>query len=171
MNVHDQDWWPEDSMLAKLATVDYCAYGYSYRKSTDVWTSLMDWSPRGRTGSGRCEQSCGQGHWHLLDSGRITFRHHINLAQHPRDGIRGEGAAKQLNSLPPELVMEILTAALCEWPRRFEDDPRSPEFTPDPPVLIDLCSGYGSLEAVAHQLGMVYVAVDLVDKRPQLPSQ
>lgn len=128
----------------------------------------MDWSPKGRTGSGRCKQSCGQGHWEILSSGRITFKHHINTAQHPKDGIRGEGAARQLNSF--ELVSEILSAALEEWPRHFEDSPRSPEGTPDPPVLIDLCSGYGSLEAVAHQLGMIYVAEDLVDKRQQPPS-
>lgn len=69
-------------MAAVRQTVDYCAYGFQYRKSTDIWTSLTHWSPEGATGSGRCELSCGQGKWQLNDFGRLTFRHHINLAQH-----------------------------------------------------------------------------------------
>ena len=35
-------------------TVDYCAFGKPYRKSTDIWTTFV-WMPNGSTGSGRCD--------------------------------------------------------------------------------------------------------------------
>ena len=34
----------------RRTTVDYCAYGKPYRKSTDFWTSY-DWTPNGSTGN------------------------------------------------------------------------------------------------------------------------
>ena len=40
--------------------VDYCAYGMKYRKSTHIWTTLLDWVPKGNTGNGVCGGKCGQ---------------------------------------------------------------------------------------------------------------
>ena len=145
-------------MNARLSTVDYCAYGYLYRKSTDIWTSLSSWSPRGVTGSGRCETRCGQGCWFVSQSGRPTFRHFKNLAQHPRDGITGKGATEKLNSIPEDLVREILQASLREWREKGGTGT---------PILIDLCSGYGSVGKVAVQLGFTVISTDIKDRRSE----
>ena len=32
-------------------TVGYCAYGAEVRKSTNIWTSLRQWEPQGRSGN------------------------------------------------------------------------------------------------------------------------
>ena len=146
-------------MQATRKVVDYCSYGLPYRKTSDLWTSLSSWEPKGSTGSGRCERRCGQGKWAVNENGRLTFRHHINLAQDPKDGIRGKGARSMLNSLPSELSREFLTAAK-EQARANGALQRARQ-----PVLIDLCSGYGSLQQTAKELGLQYVAVDLSDLR------
>lgn len=151
--------WPE-SIKAERKTVDYCAYGYPYRKSTDVWTSLLEWHPKGRTGSGRCERRCGQGNWTTTDTGALTFRHHVNLSQDPRDGLRGKGAKRVLNSLPPTLTEEILHASLHRWKLKGNRPLGKP-------VLLDLCAGYGSMRATAEKLGYTYVAVDITNLMSQ----
>ena len=147
--------WPSAIGLAIRQTVDYCAYGFSYRKSTDIWTSLLEWIPRGNTGSGRCQRECEQGSWYADGRGGFTFRHHINLAQDPKDGIRGPGARQQLNALPKHLLHEFLSTSLLQWRERGGGADGLP------PVLVDLCSGYGSLSEVATELGFQYIGVDV----------
>ena len=44
--------WKE---LTDLKTVDYCAYGAEVRKSTNIWTTMRDWTSRGKTVNGRCK--------------------------------------------------------------------------------------------------------------------
>ena len=146
------DTWPE-TLKAVLRTVDYCAFGYPYRKATDIWTSLLNWTPTGQTGSGRCERKCASGSWYMDERGNVTYRHHLNLAQDPKDGLRGKGAKKFLNSLPSELTEEFLSLSLASWREEHTDDRQ--------PVLLDLCSGYGSLREVAEKLGYKYVGVDV----------
>ena len=146
------DTWPE-TLKAVLRTVDYCAFGYPYRKATDIWTSLLNWTPTGQTGSGRCERKCASGSWYMDEHGNVTYRHHLNLAQDPKDGLRGKGAKKFLNSLPSELTEEFLSLSLASWREEHTDDRQ--------PVLLDLCSGYGSLREVAEKLGYKYVGVDV----------
>ena len=87
------------------------------------------------------------------ERGNVTYRHHLNLAQDPKDGLRGKGAKKFLNSLPSELTEEFLSLSLASWREEHTDDRQ--------PVLLDLCSGYGSLREVAEKLGYKYVGVDV----------
>ena len=85
----------------------------------------------------------------------------MNLAQHPKDGIVGQGAKQQLNSLPTELTQELLSAAILQQGEQAGQARTGQK----PQVVIDLCSGYGSLESACTSLGLTYVAVDLVDRR------
>ena len=95
----------------------------------------------------------------MTDEGNISFRHYLNLAQDPQDGIRGKGATQRLNSIPDPLIVELLSASLAHNNAVYgkESDRK--------PVIIDLCSGYGSLKKAAEDLNMIYVGVD-VQRRP-----
>jgi len=143
----------------KCAHVDYCAYGYLYKKATDIWTTVLDWVPFGITGTGRCERKCGSGSWHWTHSGKERYRHFVALAQQPEEGIIGQGASRALNSIPTSLGVELLSASLSSW---FSSSAAKMPSARQP-VLIDLCAGYGSLRRAAEEVGMRYVGVDIRD--------
>ena len=77
--------------------VDYCKYGKAYRKRTRLWNNIFSWCPRAL-----CSKDCGN-----VENGR-----HAETAQHhPHIGQSGKNyTQKQLYTLPPELVREILEA-------------------------------------------------------------
>ena len=129
-------------------TVDFCAFGHEFKKPTDVWTNLHTWQPTGRTGTGRCEQRCGQGA--ISASGR--FKHFKGLAQEPIRGPRGKGANRLKNSIPQALSREWIVA--------LQDG-----VTVQQNTIIDLCAGYQSLKPVALAMGFNYVAVDIAGDR------
>ena len=126
--------------------VCYCAYQHPFKKPTHIWSN-SSWKPGGSTGTGRCDNKCGQGRW---VKGR--YQHFYGLAQEPIRGCRGKGATRFKNSIPPELCKEWMQAVVA--------DRRSGQNT-----IIDLCAGFQSLRPYALAHGYNYIAVDVLGDR------
>ena len=133
----------------KRDTVDQCAFGRDYRKTTDVFNDIEMWEPTGTTGNGRCGGQCKKGEFC-----KGYYRHFKALAMEPCRGPRGPGHTKEKNALPFGMLEEILLAAI----KQTGMDPRGK-------VIIDLCSGFQSWLPVARKYGCTYVAVDVLGNR------
>ena len=81
--------------------VDYCKYGFSYRKRTRLWNNLLKWEPRPL-----CKKNCDS-----MDGNR-----HVDSPQRgptrTDGGIRVARSIKQteLYRIPAELSFEIRTS-------------------------------------------------------------
>jgi len=128
----------------KRRTVDLCAYGWPYKKSTDMWIQGFDFQPKGRTGSGRCEKKCEQG---MVNPSTGKFAHFLALAMEPQRGPRGAAHASGKCGMPRELLAEVLWAAA--------------KGSLEGKVVLDLCAGFQSMREVAEARGAKYVAVDV----------
>lgn len=136
----------------KKKVVDMCAFAWPFKKTTNLWIggeALGGWQPKGITGSGRCEEACGQGEVDRLTS---RFKHYMALAVDPERGPRGAGATQASCGIPEKLVTEIL-GALSE----FEDLKGK--------VVVDMCAGFQSLKEPVLKAGARYVAVDIAGER------
>ena len=89
--------------------VHYCAYRHFYHKPTHIWTNMLAdrWTPRGSTGTGRCECRCSAGE--RSAAGRWT--HIFKIAQGSRQAKGGRGRKANKNMMPQELHEEMLRAA------------------------------------------------------------
>jgi hypothetical protein len=82
--------------------VDYCKYGFPYRKRTRLWNNIFNFKPKPL-----CNKDC--------NSMNQTRTRHLEMAQRGPSlsrGITTRQTQQQLYSIPPELIREILTAAL-----------------------------------------------------------
>ena len=140
---HMMDW------EAQKNTVDLCAYGWPYKKATDLWLQGFEWTPVGRTGTGRCRQMCEQGE---VNPATGKYAHYQALAVHPQRGPRGAAHASDKCGMPRELLQEILRAACGD------DDITGK-------VVLDLCAGFQSMREVVESKGARYLAVDLEGAR------
>ena len=78
--------------------VDYCKYGFSYRKRTRLWNNLVNWEPRAL-----CKKDCGAmvGNRHLDSAQRGPDR--------TMDGLVGRNIRQaELYRIPADLSLEIL---------------------------------------------------------------
>ena len=78
--------------------VDYCKYGFSYRKRTRLWNNLLNWEPRAL-----CKRDCGAmvGNRHLDSAQRGPDR--------TTDGLVGRSIRQaELYRIPADLSLEIL---------------------------------------------------------------
>ena len=79
--------------------IDYCKYGFNYRKRTRIWCNLDDWTPRPL-----CEKDCNS-----MDGNR-----HQETAQRLPSGKkskwnnRAKHTQEQLYKIPQALVEEIM---------------------------------------------------------------
>ena len=96
--------WHMIDWETRRKTVDLCAYGWPFKKSTDLWTKDMEWMPRGNTADGRCGKLCGQG-----------MVNPVALAMQPQRGPRGAGHMSAKCGMPEQLLSEVLWAA-CKGP-------------------------------------------------------
>ena len=89
--------------------IHYCAYRHFYHKPTHLWTNLLvdRWTPRGSTGTGRCENRCKGGS--LGISGK--WSHTYKLAQGSTQAKGGRGRKANKNMMPQALHEELLKAA------------------------------------------------------------
>ena len=95
--------------------VDRCAYGRMEQKSTTFLTNV-DWTPRGRTGNGRCGSGCTGS---LMPSGRIKHECQTMASsadRHVRRGNKDQGTRYEMtrdavvNAVEEELLREFLEA-------------------------------------------------------------
>ena len=89
-----------------LHLVDYCAYRGKYKKPTHIWTNLV-WSPRGTTGTGRCEDRCERG---MYTKATNRWVHEFAMAQQSWQAVQGQGRSAAKASVPKMLHQELLTA-------------------------------------------------------------
>ena len=82
--------------------IDYCKYGFNYRKRTRLWNNLKKWKPRPL-----CNKDCG----------KVVNNKHIETAQRAPSGKReswGENYVKHkqedLYKIPADLICEILVS-------------------------------------------------------------
>ena len=78
--------------------VDYCKYGFEYRKRTRIWTNLKSWKPRPL-----CKKDC---------NGIIGNRHKETAQRLPCKGRWDEQRKKtqdELYRIPEELIYDILS--------------------------------------------------------------
>jgi hypothetical protein len=76
--------------------VDYCRYGFDYRKATRIWTNLAGFVPK------LCDKNCG-----AYENGR-----HLIRASGGNKAHKGQGGGASRNSryrIPEPLVQELLT--------------------------------------------------------------
>ena len=138
-----QDWETRKNI------VDLCAFGWPFKKTTNLWIEGIDWTPVGNTGDGRCGGKCGQGEINKVTN---LFNHYMALAVEPNRGPRGEGAVKLKCGMPRALLAEILMKIA-----------EKQDITDK--VVLDICAGFQSMREVAHKLGLKYVAVDIQGDR------
>ena len=86
----------------KYNDVDYCKYGFNYRKRTRLWTNITNWKPRSL-----CNKDCG----------KIRNNKHIETAQRMPSGRKeswGDNYVKHkqedLYKIPSALICEILVS-------------------------------------------------------------
>jgi len=58
--------------------INYCNWGHIYFKGTNVWISVMEWEPTGKSGNGKCCQMCGMG---FRDAETGGYRHWNSIGQ------------------------------------------------------------------------------------------
>ena len=82
--------------------VDYCKYGFKYKKRTRLWNIITNWTPRDL-----CNRDCGQ----------IRNNKHIETAQRLPSKTKAEWGdnyvihkQEDLYKIPAELICEILTS-------------------------------------------------------------
>ena len=99
--------WQADGV--RRVEVHYCAYRHFYHKPTHLWTNMMAdrWSPKGSTGTGKCQSRCKAGS--MSSSGRWSHKYKIAQGSWQAKGGRGRKANK--NMLPQALHEELLKAA------------------------------------------------------------
>ena len=133
--------------------VDYCAYGMKYRKSTHIWTTLLDWVPKGNTGNGVCGGKCGQlmerdSHKGERKRNNSWSRKHIECIGGAANRLpMGPKRKQQLWKLPvllQEELMEVLSN---------KHDSKK--------VIFDFFSGGESWKETVENSGFTYVPVDV----------
>lgn len=77
--------------------VDYCKYGYDYRKRTRIWTNLKGFTPK------KCEKKNP-----CLSSSFVEgkYKHKINFGAYNTKG-NAESKLNQRYSIPPKLIEEL----------------------------------------------------------------
>ena len=82
--------------------VDYCKYGFNYRKRTRLWTNLKNWKPKPL-----CQKDCG----------KVVNNRHIETAQRAPSNSKDKWPENytlfkqsDLYRIPEALVEEIMTA-------------------------------------------------------------
>jgi hypothetical protein len=138
---------PEWLEHTQCMTVDYCAYGHTVKKPTNIWISEFAWVPVGNTGNGRCQENCGAG---KINDSTGRYIHDAVIAGRGDRPIATSNVRKSKCSVPKQLLQEILSAASTA-----ERSHRK--------IVIDLFAGYGSMREVAEERGLTYVAVDVKD--------
>jgi len=128
----------------KKTLIDLCAYGWPYKKPTNLWIKGFHFAPKGRTSTGRCEQRCGQGE---VNPKTGQFNHYFAAASERK--VRGK---HMTCGMPPELLAEVLAAVAKEVDITNK-------------VVLDLCSGFQSWKETALKAGCRYVAVDNLGDR------
>ena len=88
--------------VLRFNDIDYCKYGFNYRKRTRLWNNLNNWKPRPL-----CKKDCG----------KVVNNKHIETAQRMPSGCKenwGENYVKHkqeyLYKIPSELISEILVS-------------------------------------------------------------
>jgi hypothetical protein len=105
----------------KLIRVDQCAYGRRSQKPTSILTNLQNWTPKGRTGNGKCKLgACGGTEHNERGDGRHEEQTVPNSKdRRPKQGEKHAGRwdfTKEAvtNSVAEELVAEIMKTAMVE---------------------------------------------------------
>ena len=82
--------------------IDYCKYGFPYRKRTRIWTNLTSWKPRPL-----CKKDCGN----------IINNKHKETTQRMPSGIKSDWGndyiihrQDELYRIPSELIEEIFNS-------------------------------------------------------------
>jgi hypothetical protein len=134
----------------KRFKIDYCSYGYTYKKPTFIWTTLTEWEPTGQTGSGNCEQKCAGRVENEAGSKANGRKHKHTIAGGAERAVKSaKGKKKQLQlwSLPQELQQELMELIQKKQP--------------DKEVIFDMFAGGESWRETVEEAGHTYVAVDI----------
>ena len=133
----------------KKKVVELCAFIWPFRKTTNLWTQGVPWTPKGTTGDGRCNEACGQGSINPLTK---RFKHFMALAVDPQRGPRGQQSTRMTCGIPSRLIREVLLA-MAETQQLGGK------------VVLDLCAGFQSIREEVLAAGATYVAVDIKGQR------
>ena len=140
--------------------VHLCSFGWSFRKATNVWTIGFKWQPKGNTGTGRCEEACGQG---IHDRTTNRYCHFKTLSVHPDQGPRGKGATAERHQLPESMLEEVLQSADAST-KGQDQEQQTTTHLEQRGVVVDICAGDESLRPVAEKMGLGYVGIDVKPK-------
>ena len=80
---------------------DLCAFNWPFKKAADLWIRGVEMPLCGTTGTGRCDEACGQGMRNPMSG---SYEHFSALGVEPEMGPRGKGAGTLRHGLPPMLL-------------------------------------------------------------------
>jgi hypothetical protein len=145
------EWLRETAKLLQ----HWCNWGGQFHKPSHIWTSLIDWCPGGKSGTGKCDQTCSAGRWEWDKERKwgMKYTHDCHIGgPSEKKGVQ-EGSQKQQRwKVPGDFLDELLQ----EVKKEVEEGDRSRKR-----YVIDLCAGGGSLGPIALNHGCIYVPVDL----------
>jgi hypothetical protein len=132
----------------------WCNWGGQFHRPSHIWTSLTEWVPGGKSGSGKCDQTCSAGRWEWDKERKwgIKYVHDCHIGGSTEKKGKLEGSQKQQRWKVPE---DFLDELLTEVKENVQMKDRSKKR-----YVIDLCAGDG-LGPVVLDHGFIYVPVDL----------
>jgi hypothetical protein len=144
----------KDFLELPFYDVDYCRYGFSYRKATRIWTDLKGFEPR------VCNKQCG-----AFENGR-----HLMRASGGTKSVKGQGGGNSRNSrykIPEALVRELLEAIAPPNRCRSQDKDCHtwPPCSPSTPHTFGTCTS--GLSLPEHPVP----SEGLASRRPPAPSR
>ena len=83
--------------------VDYCKYGFNYRKRTRLWNNISNWVPKPL-----CDKDCGN----IINNKHIATAQRMPSGKKETWGDRPLFKQQELYKIPEELINEILNQIL-----------------------------------------------------------
>jgi hypothetical protein len=91
--------------------VDYCQYGFDYKKRTRIWTNIKNFTPK------KCNKNTCEKMMSYVDNGKVRHRHVVPLGGHikQRDGATSQGIKVKQNlnkfdkyKIPEKLIKDLI---------------------------------------------------------------
>ena len=96
----------------KCGRVNYCQYDHIFAKDTCVRTTVLQWTPKGRSGTGMCRKETGNcsSKTGFFNQQTRRWNHHNTIGGKAARSVKGPSKDEVQNRVPLKLLLEILQA-------------------------------------------------------------
>ena len=96
----------------KCGRVNYCQYDHIFAKDTCVRTTVLQWTPKGRSGTGMCRKETGNcsAKTGFFNQQTRRWNHHNTIGGKAARSVKGPSKDEVQNRVPLKLLLEILQA-------------------------------------------------------------